>query len=159
MRKLFFLFFVLSIISCDQQTNSDTDLSQLQKENDSLRTALKEYEDRYVYDFVALRQVPAKGNSFKKGSNYKGEITFLPTNKDDYILFGTETKEVNNAKEIINPDTLKPLQGIYTFETKLLTDTTRIYFKPLINNGLALDHANSVYNELSFVDEIVVEKN
>ena len=159
MKKLFFLFFSLSVISCKYQENFNLDLSKLQKENDSLRTALKMYEDRYVYDFVALRQVPAKGNSFKKGSNYKGEITFLPTNKEDFILFGTETKKVNNTIEIIKPDTLKPLQGVYTFETKLLTDTTRIYFKPLINNELALNHGNSVYNGLSFVDEIVIEKN
>lgn len=157
MKKLFFLLFLLSIISCESEENVNDDLSKLQKENDSLRTALKKYEERYVYSFVAVRQAPAKGNTFIKGSTYKGEITFLPTNKEDYILFGTEIKKRNNNTEIIDPDTLKPSKGVYSFETKLITDTTRIYFKPLIQNDLALVHMNSFYNELSFSDIIIVE--
>ena len=157
MKKLFFLLSVLTIVSCKNEENVNNDFSNLKKENDSLRAELKKYEDRYVYNFVAVRQAPAKGNTFKKGSNYKGEVTFLPTNKEDYILFGTEIKRTDNSTEIINPDTLKPAKGVYSFETKLLTDTTRIYFKPLIQNELALDHNNAFYNELSFSDVIVVE--
>jgi hypothetical protein len=157
MRKLYILLLFLTISSCGENKFTEEKFQLLQEENDSLKNVLNKYQDKYVYDFVLLRQAPRKNNSFKKGSNYKGELMFVPTNKEDYILFGTEIKDTEKGIEIVNPDTLKVSKGIYPFETKLKSDTTKIYFKPLIQNNLALDHMNSYYNELSFSDMIIVE--
>jgi hypothetical protein len=158
MRKLHILLIILTFYSCDKNIITKEKFQLLQEENDSLKGIIKDYKDKYVYDFVLLRQAPKQNNSFKKGSNYKGELMFVTTNKEDYILFGTEIKNTDIGGEILNPDTLKISNGVYSFETKLKSDTTKVYFKPLIQNKIALDHMNSFYNRSSFSDEIIVEK-
>ncbi len=147
------------ITSCGNQTELQTQIDQLQTQNDSLKSELKKYENKYVFDNVMIKHYPVNGNQVKKGTKYYGEFVFVPNVRDDYVLFGTERDELKQGYEIKNPITLKTEKGdfgAYRFEIDIVSDTTNLLFKPLIKNELSLKHQNAGYSGIMISDKLIV---
>ncbi len=147
------------ITSCGNQTVLQTQIDQLQTQNDSLKSELKKYENKYVFDNVMIKHYPVNGSQVKKGTKYYGEFVFVPNVRDDYVLFGTERDELKQGYEIKNPITLKTEKGdfgAYRFEIDIVSDTTNLLFKPLIKNELSLKHQNAGYSGIMISDKLIV---
>lgn len=160
MKKTFKLLLLILITSCGNQTELKKQILQLKTQNDSLKSELKNYENKYVFDQVKVKHYPVKGSQVKKGTKYYGEFVFVPDVRDDYVLFGTERDESKQGYEIKNPITLKTEKGdfgAYRFEINIVSDTTNLLFKPLIKNELSLKHQNVGYNGILISDKLIVE--
>lgn len=158
MNKVYILILLFAITSCGNQTELQTKIDQLQTQNDSLKSELKKYENKYVFDDVKIKHYPIKGSQVKKGTKYYGEFVFVPVVKDDYVLFGTEKDESTQGYEIKNPITLKTEKGdfgAYRFEIDIVRDTTNLLFKPLIKNELSLKHQNAGYSGIMISDKLI----
>ena len=149
MNKIYIFLLLILITSCGNQSELKNQIIQLQIQNDSLKSELKEYENKYVFDQVMIKSYPIKDSKIKKGTKYYGELVFVANVKDDFIMFGTERDESKQGRPIKNPITLKPEKGdlgAYRFEVDIVNDTTDLLFKPLIKNKLSLKHLNSGFN-------------
>ncbi len=159
MNKVYILILLFAISSCGNQTELQTQIDHLQTQNDSLKSELKKYENKYVFDNVKIKHYPIKGSQVKKGTKYYGEFVFVPDVRNDYVLFGTERDESKQGYEIKNPITLKTEKGdfgAYKFEIDIVSDTTNLLFKPLIKNELSLKHQNAGYSGIMISDKLIV---
>ena len=159
MKKVYILILLFAISSCGNQTELQTQIDHLQTQNDSLKSELKKYENKYVFDNVKIKHYPINGSQVKKGTKYYGEFVFVPDVRDDYVLFGTERDESKQGYEIKNPITLKTEKGdfgAYRFEIDIVSDTTNLLFKPLIKNELSLKHQNAGYSGIMISDKLIV---
>ena len=160
MNKIYILLFLFVITSCGNQTELTSRIDQLQIQNDSLKSELKKYENKYVFDQVKVKHYPIKGSQVKKGTKYYGEFVFVPVVRDDYVLFGTEKDDSKQGYEIKNPITLKTEKGdfgAYRFEIDIVSDTTNLLFKPLIKNELSLKHQNAGYSGIMISDKLIIK--
>ncbi|WGD34649.1 hypothetical protein [Olleya sp. YS] len=158
MNKVYILLLLFAIMSCGNQTELQSEINQLQTQNDSLKSELKKYENKYVFDDVKIKHFPIKGSQVKKGTKYYGEFVFVPDVRDDFVLFGTERDESKQGYEIKNPITLKTEKGdfgAYRFEVDIVSDTTNLMFKPLIKNKLSLKHQNAGYSGIMISDKLI----
>ena len=160
MNKIYILLFLFVITSCGNQTELTSRIDQLQIQNDSLKSELKKYENKYVFDQVKVKHYPIKGSQVKKGTKYYGKFVFVPVVRDDYVLFGTEKDDSKQGYEIKNPITLKTEKGdfgAYRFEIDIVSDTTNLLFKPLIKNELSLKHQNAGYSGIMISDKLIIK--
>ncbi|WP_299223534.1 hypothetical protein [uncultured Aquimarina sp.] len=160
MDKIYILLLLILITSCKNQTEFKNRINQLQTQNDSLKSELKKYENKYVFDRVMIKHYPIKGSQVKKGTKYYGEFVFVSDVRDDFVMFGTERDESKQGFEIKNPITLKTKKGdsgAYRFEIDIVNDTTNLIFKPLLNNKLSLKHQNAGYNGVIISDYLIVK--
>ena len=158
MNKIYILLLLILITSCGNQTDLKNQIDQLQTQNDSLKSELRKYENKYVFDQVKVKYYPIKGSQVKKGTKYYGEFVFVPYVRDDFVIFGTERDESKQGYEIKNPITLKTEKGdfgAYRFEIDIVNDTTDLLFKPLIRNELSLKHQNAGYNGMMISDKLI----
>ncbi|GAB1858684.1 hypothetical protein MHTCC0001_35240 [Flavobacteriaceae bacterium MHTCC 0001] len=158
MRKIYILILLFVIVSCDNKTELQTQIDLLKIQNDSLRLELKKYESKYVFDDVKVKHYPINGSQIKKGTKYFGEFVFVPSVKEDIVLFGTKRDNSKQGYEIKNPITLKTEKGgfgAYRFEIDIVSDTTNLIFKPLIKNKLSLKHQNTGYNGIVITDKLI----
>ena len=159
MKNTYILGLLILITSCGNETELKNQIEQLQTQNDSLKSELKNYENKYVFDQVYVKHYPIKGSQIKKGTKYYGEFVFVPDVRDDYVIFGTERDESKQGYEIKNPITLKTEKGdfgAYKFEIDIVSDTTNLLFKPLIKNELSLKHQNAGYSGIMISDKLIV---
>ena len=77
MNKILILPLLILITSCGNQTKLKNEIDQLQTQNDSLKSELKKYENKYVFDNVKFKHYPIKGSQVKKGTKYYGEFVFV----------------------------------------------------------------------------------
>lgn len=156
MNKIYYLFLLILISSCGNQTELKKQIEQLHAKNDSLAFELKQYENKFVYDIVRVKHYPIKGSQIKKGEKYYGEFVFTAVTEQD-LQFGTEQ---NTAKgyQIENPSILSAdNDGAYQFEVEIKNDTTNLYFIPINKDGLSLNSQNRGYHGSMFSDRLVVE--
>lgn len=160
MNKIHILLLLILMTSCGNQTELKNQIYLLQTQNDSLILELKKYDNKYVFDQVYMKHYPVKDSKVKKGTKYYGELVFVPSVEDDFVLFGTERDNSKQGYEIKNPITLKTEKGdfgAYRFEIDIVSDTTNLLFKPLIKNKLSLRHNNAGYNGIMISDMIIAE--
>jgi len=160
MNRIYSLLFLIFISSCANQTEFKNQIDQLQSQNDSLKLELKKYESKYVFDKVFVKQYPIKNSRVKKGEKYYGEFVFFANVDKDEIQFGTEKDNSKQGYEIKNPILLTSPKGgfdTYQFEVDITSDTTNLYFKPIIKDELSLKHQNAGYNGVMISDRLIAE--
>ncbi|WP_299890914.1 hypothetical protein [uncultured Lacinutrix sp.] len=160
MNKIYIILLLILITSCGNQTELKNQIDQIQTQNDSLKSELKKYENKYVFDQVKIKHYPIKGSQVKKGTKYYGEFIFVPVVREDIVMFGTERDESKQGYEINNPITLKTKKGdfgAYRFEIDIVNDTTDLLFKPIIKNKLSLQHLNAGFSGSMFIDKLIVD--
>ena len=160
MNKIYFLLILILISSCGNQTELQNRIDQLQVQNDSLNSELKKFENKYVFEKVFVKHYPIKNSRIIKGEKYYGEFVFVPDVPEDLVQFGTERDNSKQGYEIKNPIILTAENGgfgAYQFEIDIQSDTTDLYFKPIIKNELSLKHQNAGYNGMMISDKLIVK--
>jgi len=160
MNKFYYLILLISISSCGNETELQNQIDRLQVQNDSLISELKKFDDKYVYEKVVIKHYPIKNSRIKKGEKYYGEFVFVPEVRKDLVQFGTERDTSKQGYEIKNPILLTAQKGdfgAYQFEIDIKSDTTDLYFKPIIKDELSLKHQNQGYNGITITDKLIAE--
>jgi hypothetical protein len=160
MNKIYTLLLLILISSCGNETELQNKIDQLQVQNDSLTSELKKFDNKYVYEKVVIKHYPIKNSRIKKGEKYYGEFVFVPEVREDLVQFGTERDTSKQGYQIKNPIILTAKKGdfgAYQFEIDIDSDTTDIYFKPIIKNELSLKHQNQGYNGITITDQLIVK--
>ncbi|MCF1423250.1 hypothetical protein [Mangrovimonas futianensis] len=155
MKKTYIFGLLILITSCGKETDLKNRIEQLQAQNDSLRSELKNYENKYVFENVFFKHYPVNGSEMKKGEKYFGEFVFLPYLENDIVLFGTEIAE--SGRTIKNPDTLRSKRskyGAFSFEVDIVNDTTELIFMPLMKDDISIKHQNLGYDGVLISDKI-----
>lgn len=125
---LSFFILTLFIFSCNKNETIKT-IEILNKENDSLRTILKEIKNKYIFDSISIRDIPSYKNSYQLNSEVMGEIVFVGFNynknsKMNVIM--VDSFAYNPSKTLYNPDTLKMVNGGYIYKKKLTSIDTQL---------------------------------
>lgn len=150
--------FVGFLMSCENQKALNAQIKTLEKQKDSLLNIVQSYENKYVFDNVMLKHYPVKNSTVKKGEKYYGEFVFTPSSKDDYLLFGTKMqKSKKKGLQIVNPIKLTDESGVYRFELDIVSDTTDIYFYPVLQNKLSLKQQNIKFHHTLIGDKLIAK--
>jgi hypothetical protein len=123
-------FLTYSCTDVNQGENTIAKLENLRAENDSLRKIVAEINNKYVFDSIAIRDIPSYKNTYELNSKVKGEIVFIGYNinkKTNVILVDSFSY---NPKKLYNPDTLELNKGGFIYETELNAD--RVYLKGIL---------------------------
>ena len=69
MKKILFLILTFAIISCNsEQNDSELKLTNLQRENDSLKSIIDTLNTKYIFDNIKVRFIADEKNSNKLNS-------------------------------------------------------------------------------------------
>ncbi len=124
MRNILILFFISCFnFSCNENNSQEqqtTELETLRLENDSLRKIVADINEKYVFDSISVRDIPSYKNEYNLNSKITGEIVFVGYNLNDKswaIKF--DSTNYDNGRILINPDTLKNINGGYRYEKNL----------------------------------------
>jgi len=123
---VFLTFIVLSCTDINQGENTIAKIENLRAENDSLRKIVAEINTKYVFDSIAIRDIPSFRNTYEINSKLSGEIVFVGYNvnkKTNVILVDSFSY---NPKRLYNPDTLKLQNGGFIYETKLNAERIKL---------------------------------
>lgn len=123
---VFLTFIVLSCTDINQGENTIEKIEILRAENDSLRKIVAEINTKYVFDSIAIRDIPSFRNTYEINSKLSGEIVFVGYNvnkKTNVILVDSFSY---NPKRLYNPDTLKLQNGGFIYETKLNAERIKL---------------------------------
>jgi hypothetical protein len=140
MKKIFFLFFFITLLSC---TNESENLKQeiviLKAKNDSLNTILDTLKTKFIFDKAFVKHIVNDNKPMKVGEKYEGAFYFVAFNSNDKILF----KQDLNSK----PDTLSNIRdGGYTYEFIAKKGKNNFHFKPLILNKTSKEFSNTFFD-------------
>ena len=130
------------LISCGNNSGLEKQISDLKNENDRLNKVIENYQSKFVYERVFIKHFKTNAEPNKIGSLYKGELVFVPDVRNDKVqlMVKSGTNEIGTDKD--NPVVLETKSGnygAYPFEFKIMTDTTRIYFTPIIRDSLLME--------------------
>ena len=119
------ILLTLIFASCSDKESTETNLAKLETlraENDSLKELLADLETKYVFDSISVRDIPSYQNTYKIGTEVKGEIVFVGynTNTNSYIIKSDSIER--NGSKILQVDTLENLDGGYLYNKLLTTD-------------------------------------
>ncbi len=146
------------LISCGNNNGLEKQISELQIQNDSLNKVLENYQSKYVYERVFIKHFKTNSEPNKIGSIYKGEFVFVPDVRSDKVQFMAKSGETKMGYDENNPIILEASNGdygAYPFEFKIMSDTTRIFFKPIIRDSLSLSNQNAGYDGITISDIII----
>lgn len=146
------------LISCGNNSGLKKQISQLQIRNDSLNKVIENYQSKYVYERVFIKHFKTNSEPNKIGNIYKGEFVFVPEVRNDKVQFMAKSGETKMGYDENNPTILEASNGdygAYPFEFKIMSDTTRIFFKPIIRDSLSLSNQNAGYNGITISDIII----
>jgi hypothetical protein len=123
--KKIILITIISILSlsCSEKNNSEK-IERLQIENDSLKSILSELGEKYIFDSIAIRDIPNYKNTYKLTSKVSGEIVFVGYNIGENTSVIMVDSFSYNPKRLYNPDTLELKNGGFIYETELTSDRT-----------------------------------
>ncbi len=144
------ILLTLIFTSCSDKENTATTLAKLEilrAENDSLKEVLADLETKYVFDSISVRDIPSYQNTYKIGTEVKGEIVFVGynANQDSYVIKVDSIER--NGSRVLQKDTLKNVDGGYFYQKLLTSDyntfsadlrTENKYGKPLKPNSVLL---------------------
>ena len=125
------LIVIISILSlsCSDKSKSEK-IEKLQVENDSLKSILSEISEKYIFDSIAIRDIPNYKNTYKLNSKISGEIVFVGYNIGENSNVIMVDSLSYNPKILHNPDTLELKKGGFIYETELKSDRT--YLKGIL---------------------------
>ena len=157
--KIILLIITTSIlISCGNNSGLEQQISELQIRNDSLNKIIENYQSKYVYERVFIKHFKTNAEPNKIGSTYKGEFVFVPDVRNHKVQFMAKSGVTKIGYDENNPiiiETNRGDYGTYPFEFKIMSDTTRIFFKPIIRDSLSLSNQNAGYDGTTISDIIV----
>ena len=160
MNKIYILLLLFVIISCGNQIELKNKIDQLQTQNDSLKSELKKYENKYVFDKVYVKHFPQRNNVAKVGEFFKGEFVFVPVMENTELKFNYRNKNEGYGdfpeREMLITPRKDNMVG-FQFELMIETDTTFLYFEPQIKKKQSLKHKNADFNGTGFSDIIVAD--
>ena len=160
MNKIYNLLLVFVITSCGNQIELKNQIDQLQTQNDSLKSELKKYEDKYVFDKVYVKHFPQRNYIAKVGELFKGEFVFVPVMENTELKFNYQNKNEVYGDFPERETLIKPRKDNvvgFEFELMIETDTTFLYFEPQIKNKQSLKHKNAEYDKSGILDIIVAK--
>lgn len=157
--KIILLILTASILlSCGNDSGLEKQISELQIRNDSLNKVIENYQSKYVYERVFIKHFKTNAEPSKIGSIYKGEFVFVPDVRNDKVQFMAKSGVTKIGYDENNPiilETKRGDYGAYPFEFKIMSDTTRILFKPIIRDSLSLSNQNAGYDGTTISDIII----
>lgn len=157
--RIFTLLLITSIlVGCGKNSKLEKQISDLKVQNDSLSTIIENYESKYVYERVFIKHFKTNAEPNRIGSTYKGEFVFVPDVRKDKVQFMTKSGEFETGYDEKSPiilETKRGDYGAYPFEFKILSDTTRVFFKPIIKDSLSLANQNIGYDGTTITDVII----
>lgn len=106
----------------------------MNSENDSLRKVIKEINSKYVFDSIAVRDIPDYKNTYNLNSVANGEIVFVGYNlnkKSNVILVDSFSL---NPEKLYNPDTLLLKNSGYIYSIQLDSEKTEMSGIMKLNN-------------------------
>jgi len=129
MHKVFVSILLTSVLfgctNTNQSEEKTTKIEKLRSENDSLKKIVNEINTKYVFDSISIRDIPFYTNSYKLNSEISGELVFVGYNindKSQVIKFDSISN--TNGRSLVNPDTLKNINGGYQYKKKLIFKAT-----------------------------------
>lgn len=144
-KTLLFIFLPFLIQSCADVSygeNMIAKLESLSAENDSLKRMVAEINQKYVFDSISVRDIPAYRNKYELNSKIKGEILFIGYNLNDKSrVIKFDSVNNRNGHKLVNPDTLKNIKGGYQYEKILNSEFNILRFdlKTANNYGKPFD--------------------
>lgn len=133
LKKIFIIsLFSILFLGCNKSNESLT-IKDLQIKNDSLIEIISEMNQKYIFDSIAIRDIPSYKNRYEKGTEIIGEIVIVGYNnnqKTNVVLADSITYKPNI--KLYNPDTLKIKNGGFVY-SKNLKDSLNL--QGLINVG------------------------
>lgn len=155
MNKIYFLILFV-ITSCGNNIELENQIDELQRRNDSLTAILDDYQAKYVYEHVFVKHYKTNSEPNRIGNVYKGEFVFVPDVRNDKVEFKVEStnNSSNSENNTVVLETKSGNFGAYPFEFKIKSDTTRIYFKPIIRDSLSFRNQNVGYDGTTITDII-----
>ncbi|WP_417861385.1 hypothetical protein [Winogradskyella sediminis] len=157
MKKIYLLALLIAITSCGNNSELENQIGELQHRNDSLTKILDEYQAKYVYERVFIKHYKTNSEPKKIGNLYQGEFVFVPDVRNDKVEFVAESIRKNEKSELrsVVLETKSGNYGAYPFEFTIESDTTRVYFKPIIRDSLSLRNQNVGYDGTTITDIII----
>lgn len=153
MKNILLLILTFAIISCNsEQNDSKLKLTNLQRENDSLKSIIDTLNSKYIFDNIKVRFIADEKNSNKLNSEYNGEFVIVAYSREDKIEFATELEE--NKVDFKNPETLKLDFGGYPFKMKLKNQENDVFAKIISDNKYGKTHS---FNGIIFSDKKFVK--
>ncbi|WP_299685831.1 hypothetical protein [uncultured Dokdonia sp.] len=135
----------------------ENQIGELQRQNDSLTEILNEYQAKYVYERVFVKHYKTNSEPNKIGNLYQGEFVFVPDVRNDKVEFKAESINDNTKHELksVILKTESGNYGAYPFEFTIKSDTSRVYFKPIIRDSLSSRNQNVGYDGTTITDIII----
>ncbi len=123
-RKLVLLIVIsFVLIGCENVNSKETTIKKLTRKNDSLSQILNSLNKKFIFDSIAIRDIPSYQNTYEKNSYVKGEIVIVGFNYNDNTnIILSDSISYSPEIEIKNPDTLKLVNGGFNYN-KLLIDS------------------------------------
>lgn len=154
MKQILLIAILITLTSCNNNSEFEEKISRLEKTNDSLKTILDTLKTKFIFDHAFVRHIPADHKNLKVGEKYTGEFFFVAYNNDDRVLF-TQDK---NSETFDTLTVKRKSNAAYVYETIAKKDTNNYIFRPLIKNKKTLEFKNSMYGiGLTFSDLKIVK--
>jgi len=125
-------FFSILFLGCSKLNESLT-IKDLQIKNDSLKEIISEMNQKYIFDSIAIRDIPSHKNRYEKDTEIIGEIVIVGYNNNQRtnVVLADSITYMPNIK-LYNPDTLKIKNGGFVY-SRILKDSLNL--QGLINVG------------------------
>lgn len=147
LKKIFFIsLFSILFLGCNTSNESLT-IKDLQLKNDSLKEIISQMNQKYIFDSIAIRDIPSYKNIYEKNTEIIGEIVIVGYNnnqKTNVVLADSIVYKPNI--KLYNPDTLKMKNGGYVY-TKELKDSLNLQGLIRVGNRYGKDH-QFLYNTI-----------
>ncbi|MGG7037009.1 MAG: hypothetical protein ACI7YS_17715 [Flavobacterium sp.] len=154
MKKIMLITILIALTSCNNNSEFEQKISQLEKTNDSLKTILDTLKTKFIFDHAFVRHIPADHKNLKIGEKYTGEFFFVAYNDEDRILFTQE----KNATTFDTLTVKRKTYAAYVYETTAKKDSNNYIFRPLIKNKTALKFKNSMYGSGIIISDLKIVK-
>src|SRR5690606_21933639 len=102
-------------------SNESLTIKNLQIRNDSLENILSIMNQKYIFDSIAIRDIPSYKNSYQKGTEIMGEIVIVGysnNNQKTNVVLADSIAYAPNIK-LYNPDTLIMKNGGFVYFKEL----------------------------------------
>ncbi|MEW7279213.1 hypothetical protein ABW636_11525 [Aquimarina sp. 2201CG1-2-11] len=126
----------LFIISCTDKSklrSLENKITMLNAKNDSLSTIIGEFKNKYIFDSIAIHELPIHNESNKIGSVYESNL-FVVGYGINNLQF-TEIDSISyNPLKLYNPVELKHSRGLFKLSKKLNKERNRIKVRVVLES-------------------------
>ena len=149
MRKSISLIAIAILLFSCSESKIAEEIDLLQHQNDSLKMVLADINNKYVFDSIAFREIYHPDNTYELGSEFKMELVVVGYSQT-YPYFVKYDSIINDR--MVNPDTLKLINGGYKLQTILTNEENPIWIDMNIVNTYGKSKKGRLYDNVKIKD-------